>query len=240
MIQTTRGIVIQTLRYSDNKLIVKVLCSRFGLKSGIVYAGKSKKSSTANLFHPLAIIEFDFDFQEVTRFIPIKNPRLSTPLHHIATDPTKSSMILFMNEVLAKTIADDYVNDILFDFLKNSVQLLDDAIDVRNFHVWWLLEITRHYGFYPQQPEHPSEAVYFDMLNGCFVREIPKHPHYLETAVSGQLVPLLDQEWPQVQSLEMHSSIRSALLHGLVNFLKLHLENLREIKSLDVLHAVFH
>jgi len=139
MIQTTRGIVIQTLRYSDNKLIVKVLCGRFGLKSGIVYAGKSKKSSTANLFHPLAIIEFDSDFQEVTRFIPIKNPRLSTPLHHIATDPTKSSMILFMNEVLAKTIADDYVNDILFDFLKNSVQLLDDAIDVRNFHVWWLL-----------------------------------------------------------------------------------------------------
>jgi DNA repair protein RecO (recombination protein O) len=240
MIQTTRGIVIQTLRYNDNKLIVKVLCERFGLKSGIVYAGKSKKNGPTHLFHPLAIIEFESDFQEVNKFIPIKSARLSTPLHHIATDPSKTAMILFMNEVLAKTIADDYVNDILFGFLRNSVQLLDDAIDVRNFHVWWLLEITRHYGFYPQQPEPPSEALYFDMLNGSFVRQIPKHPHYLETTVSGKLVPLLDLEWPQVQSLEMHSSIRSALLHGLVTFLKLHLENLREIKSLDVLHAVFH
>lgn len=240
MIQTTQGIVIQTIRYSDNKLIVKVLCERFGLKSAMVYAGKSKKSGGSNLFLPLAIIEFDSDFQEVTKFIPIKNPRLSTPLHHVATDPTKTAMILFMNEVLAKTIADDYVNDVLFDYLKNSVMLLDDAIDVRNFHVWWLLEITRYYGFYPQRPNAPAAPLYFDMLNGTFEHTIPKHPNYLEAGVSAQLVDLIDLEWPQVQTLELHSSIRSSLLQGLITFLKLHLENLREIKSLDVLHAVFH
>jgi len=240
MIHTTRGIVIQTLRYSDNKLIVKVLCDRFGLKSGMVYAGKTKKNAGTHLFHPLSIIEFESDFQEVSRFIPIKNARLHTPLHHVSTDPAKTAMMLFMNEVLAKTVADDYVNNVLFEYLKNSVLLLDDALDVRNFHVWWLLEITRHYGFYPQHPENGSTAFYFDMLNGTFAPNIPGHPHYLEPDIAGRLAQLLDQEWPQVQSLELHSSIRTALLQGLITFLKLHLENLREIKSLDVLHAVFH
>lgn len=239
MIQTAQGIVIQTIQYSDKKLIVKLLCAKFGLRSGLVYVSKTQKSNTRHLFAPLQILDFESDFQEVNRFIPIKNPKLAIPLHNTPTDPVKTAMVLFMNEVLAKTMADDYVNDTVFHYLKNSLSLLDDAIDVRNFHLWWLLEITRHYGFYPQYNGRPDE-LYFDMPAGTFLPTPPAHPYYPDEVSCKYLIDLLDLEWPQVQTLELHSSIRASLLQNLILYLKLHLENLREIKSLDILHAVFH
>ncbi len=241
MIDIAQGIVIHVIKYSDKKLIIKVLCKRYGLKSGMVYISKSQKSNNQHLFQPLRIIDFQSDFQELNRFISIKTPSLSMPLHNIATDPAKTAMVLFMNEVLAKTIADDYVNDSLFMYLKNSIALLDDAIDARNFHLWWLMEITRHYGFYPQkdEAEHNSPC-FFDMLAGSFTHTRPNHPNHLDQEPATHLRQLINLEWPQAQVIQLHSSIRAELLNGLITYLKLHLDNLREIKSLDVLHAVFH
>jgi len=233
---TSQGIVIQTIRYSDSKLIIKLLCNDIGYKSCIIRTSKHPRNSILHLFQPLRIIEFETDFQEVNKFISIKTPRLATPLHNLTTDASKMAMILFMNEVLAKTLADDYANNALFNFLKNSIILLDDAIDAKNFHLWWLVEITRHYGFYPNK----EEGSFFDLREGTFTHLTPPHAYYLPPQASSNLHKLLDLEWPQAQIIELHSSIRNELLHALVLYLKLHLDNLREIKSLDVLHAVFH
>ncbi|MFM7727486.1 MAG: DNA repair protein RecO, partial [Flavobacteriales bacterium] len=142
---STEGIVIQTIRHTDSKLIVRLLCREIGYKSCIVRNSKRPNSSTQHLYQPLRIIEFDCEHQEVNKFINPRSPRLVAPLHNLSSDPVKIAITLFMDEVLAKTLADDYGNDTLFVFLKNSIILLDDAIDAKNFHVWWLIEITRHY-----------------------------------------------------------------------------------------------
>jgi len=233
---TTQGIVIQSIRYSDSKLIIKLLCSNLGYKSFMIRSSKRPTNASQHLFQPLRIIEFETDFQEVSRFLSMKTPRLAAPLYNLTTDPIKMAMTLFMNEVLAKTMADDYANDRLFFFLKNSILLLDDAIDAKNFHLWWLIEITRYYGFYPSR----NRGEFFDLQQAQFTDYRPSHPHYLESTAANSLYSLLDLEWPQAQLMELHSSIRKQLLHALVTYLKLHLDNLREIKSLDVLHAVFH
>jgi DNA repair protein RecO (recombination protein O) len=233
---TTQGIVVQTIRYSDSKLIIKALCANIGYKSFIVLSSKRPTTSTQHLFQPLRILEFETDFQEVSKFLSMKAPRLVAPLHNLTTDPIKMAMTLFMDEVLAKTLADDYSNESLFLFLKNSISLLDDAIDAKNFHLWWLVEMTRYYGFYPNK----NEGAYFDLQQAHFTSRHPSHPHYLEAPVSAVLYNMLDKEWPQAQQMELHSTIRKQLLAALVTYLKLHLDNLREIKSLDVLHAVFH
>jgi DNA repair protein RecO (recombination protein O) len=202
----------------------------------MIRVSKNKHSNQNSLFQPLRIIEFESDFQDINRFISVKSARLATPLHNLSMDPLKMAMVLFMNEVLAKTLADDYANNGLFSFLKNSIILLDDAIDAKNFHLWWLLEITRYYGFYPNH----SSGIFFDLQDGEFTNSRPLHPHYLQEEITARLRQMLDLEWPQAQTEELHSTVRKELLQSLVTYLKLHLNNLREIKSLDVLHAVFH
>lgn len=233
---TARGIVIQTIKYSDSKLIVKILCSGLGYKSCMVRTSAQRKGSSQALFQPLRILEFETEHQEVSKFISVKNPRLATPLHNLSVDPVKISMVFFMNEVLSKTLADDYTNEELFQFLKNSIVLLDDAIDPKNFHLWWLMEITRYYGFYPST----TSGRFFNLKEGQFENLRPDHPYYLDTQLSEVLHSLLDLEWPQAQGIELHSSVRKNVLNALIDYLKIHLHNLREIKSLEVLHAVFH
>lgn len=191
-----------------------------------------------NLLQPLTLVEFEATLRENVTIQQLKNLRLAVPLNEIYFHPAKSTMILFLDEVLAKTIPDDYVNDSLYRFLWNAIQLLDDAIDERNFHIWCLMEISRHYGFYPfLQSDDP---LYFDWVEASFTNTMPSHFCFLQGAQCQALLDFWNKEWLQVQPIQLHSSMRKTLLETMLSFLQLHLDNLREIKSLPVLHQVFH
>lgn len=238
MNHTLQGIIISAVRYKDNSFVCRIFMEHHGLKTFLVQSGKSVKTSKANLLQPLMPVEFEAAIKENAQINRLKDLRVALPLAEVFFHPVKSAMLLFLDEVLSKTIPDDYVNQRLYKFLWNSIQLLDDAIDARNFHIWCLLEISRYYGFYPYVED--EKTLYFDMTSAAFTATHPVHPYYLEGANCQALLEILDKEWLQVQPVNMHSSIRKTLLESLVTFLKLHLENLREIKSLSVLHEVFH
>ena len=232
MEHTLRGIVIHTIRYTDSNLIVRILTSQYGLKSFIVRSGKTSKTNVTHLLQPLTLLEFESEMKENKPLNATKNIRMAHPWQTIPFEPGKSAIVLFLNEILSKTIPDDYLNKPLFHFLWNALILLDDSFEYNNFHLWCLLEITRHYGFYPQLDAEKN--VYFDLLQGMFVRDKPVHASYLNKEESLVVLNMLDREWPQVQHNLTNSKLRSGTLEGLVQYIRIHLENLREIKSLQV------
>lgn len=234
---TLKGIHIHTIRYNDNQLIVRVFTSKFGLKSFLVRSGKTQKSSKINLLQPLNLIEFESVIKETSKIHPLKNLRSAHPWMAIPFDHSKSAIVLFLNEVIYKTLPDDYINEPLFQLLWDALILLDDTLDAKNFHIWCLLEITRHYGFYPQEED---ESRFFDMELGGFVDRLPAHKDFMDEEESHALRDMLEKEWPEVQDMSLHGELRKRLLTGLVRYVRIHLENLKEIKSLDVLHEVFH
>lgn len=235
----SEGIVLHLLPYTENRHIVRVFCRHFGLKAFMVRSSKSGKGAKTALLQPLTIIGFESSFRENAQIHDLRNLRIEHPYSQIPFDPGKTAMIIFLDELLYKTIPDDYVNDTLYNFLRNALVLLDDALDARNFHIWCMLEICRHYGFYPQA-ENPGESTCFDLSLGVFTPKTPMHPHYIDGEDALILQSLLDLEWPQVQPVQMHSSRRRALLESLVKYIQLHLENLREIRSIAILNEVFH
>ena len=238
MQQIIKGLIIHSIRYSDSKFIVRIFCEHHGLKSLIVQYSKSGKSSQINLLQPLNIVEFESAPKENAQIHIMKNLRMAHPLHHIHFDPVKSAMVMFLDEVLYKTIPDDYVNDTLFRFLVNAVILLDDAIDARNFHLWSLMEISRMYGFYPQSENATSP--FFDLSLSSFEKNRPIHPHFIENETAHLLAQFINKEWPEVQSMTVPNELRKKLLDALVLYIRLHLDNHREIESLAILHEVFH
>jgi DNA repair protein RecO (recombination protein O) len=237
MEQTIKGILIHAIRYNDHQLIVRVFTSRFGLKSFLVRSGKTQKSSNTNLLQPLSLIEFESVMKEQSRIHPLKNVRSAHPWQAIPYDPTKSAIVLFLDEVIYKTIPDDYINEHLFRFIWDALILLDDALDGKNFHIWCLLEITRHYGFYPQVEDGHT---YFDMETGSCTNQLPAHKDFMDEEVTAVLVQMLDKEWPEVQDLVLNGLLRKRVLLSIVRYIRIHLESLREIKSLEVLHEVFY
>jgi DNA repair protein RecO (recombination protein O) len=239
MEQTIKGLIIHQIRYTDQSYIVRIFCDHHGMKSFMVRTGKTSKSAKNNLIQPLNLVEFECAVRENTQIQSQRNLRIYHPYHNIPFDPVKSAMVMFLNEIMYKTIPDDYVNDRLFRFISDAMILLDDAIDARNFHIWCVLEISRYYGFYPQY-EKSIVVPYFDIATGEFASAKPLHPNYLDGECAAMLLSMMDQEWPQVQSIDLHSSIRRKLLESMVTYIRYHLENLREIKSLSVLYEVFH
>ncbi len=238
MHQIIKGLIIHHIRYSDSKFIVRIFCEHHGLKSFIVQHSKSAKSSGINLLQPLNIVEFESAPKENAQIHTLKNLRIAYPLHHIHFDPVKSAMVMFLDEILYKTIPDDYVNDKLYRFLVNAVILLDDAVDARNFHLWCLMEISRMYGFYPQDENDTLQ--FFDLSTSSFEKNIPIHPHFIEGDVAHLLANFINKEWPEVQSMSIPNELRKKLLDALVLYIRLHLDNHREIESLAILHEVFH
>lgn len=239
MDQLIKGIIIHHLRYADNSFIVRIYCEHHGMKAFMVRSGKSAKSSKVGMLQALNLVEFESSIKENTQIHQLKNLRISYPFRQIPFDPVKSAMVMFLDEILYKTIPDDYANDQLYTFLSNAILLLDDAIDGRNFHLWCMLEISRHYGFYPHF-EQKSQANYFDLSLGEFVATKPQHTLFMDSESTEKLYQMMDMEWPQVQNMNLHSQLRKYLLESLVKYIQLHLENVREIKSLSILHEVFH
>ncbi|MFN0032949.1 MAG: DNA repair protein RecO [Flavobacteriales bacterium] len=237
MIQSQKAIVIHSIRYTHSKQVVRMFTAEHGLKAFLVNSGKSNKGGVANLLQPLSLVEFECSMKEQSQLQALRELRLAHPWQSIPFDAGKIAVVLFLNEILHKTIPDDYQNNQLFQFLWHSLVLLDDAVEYNNFHLWCLLEITRHYGFYPQAEDGARK--YFDMQSGIFVNAQPPHTDCMNADESNWLYALLDKEWPEVQHLAMTGVLRKNVLTQLVHYIRLHLETLRQIHSLQVLHDIF-
>ena len=74
----------------------------------MVQSSKKGKTSNINLIQPLTLVEFEADPRENIQIHQLKDLRMSHPLHHIHFDPVKSAIVMFLDEVLYKTIPDDY------------------------------------------------------------------------------------------------------------------------------------
>ena len=233
MEQRTKGIVFQAIKYKDNQIIAKIFTERYGLKAFMVRSGKSAKTSVIPLLQPLTIVELTTQAKENSSLLQLKQLRLATPFSDIPFNPIKSSIVLFLDEILTKTIAEDYQNDDLFTFLEYALLLLDQSNDIKNFHLWFLMELSRHYGFYPSIED--STAAYFDFNTGESQDFKPSHPNYIEGKAKELWFKLVDQKFEEISQIPLSGEDRRGMLEHLVKYIQLHLENLREIKSLEVL-----
>ena len=73
----------------------------------------------------------------------------------------KIAVVLFLSEVLSSALREEEANTSLFQYLTNSLSWFDMQDNLANFHILFLLSLTKHLGFYPDV--HDIEQPYFDM-----------------------------------------------------------------------------
>ncbi len=234
-----QGIIIRTIPYKDHIQIVKVFTEHHGLMSFSVRLSKSKTGIQRHVCQVMNLVEIEANIKEESDLQTARNMRLATPLATIPFDPSKSAMILYLGELLSKTLPDQYHNKPLFKFLFDAVLLLDDSMHIQNFHLWATLEVIRHYGFYPTQPQIAQPTV-FDLLENEFRRDRPLHPFFLEKEETALVLDLIDKDWSAAQFIAANGTARKNVLNGLLQMVNLQLELKVSYKSLDVLHQVFH
>ncbi|WP_297336626.1 DNA repair protein RecO [Algoriphagus sp.] len=155
MLKKTEGLVINSIRYKESSVIVKIFTREIGLKSYVVNGVRTQgaKSKSA-LFQPMTLLDlvvYDRENQGLHRISEVK---LSQPFRHIPFDFERTGLALFMSEVINRSIYENYQNEDLFDFLKNSLFYLDQSANSnRHFPLVFLIEQAKFLGFGPDDPQ---------------------------------------------------------------------------------------
>lgn len=240
MIYQTKGIVLNRIQYGETSLIVHIYTEKFGRQSYIVKGGRSKKSqSKSRLFRPLFLLDLEVYHKEGKNIQNLREARLTETLNNLIFDVKKSTLALFLTEVLSKVLKEEESNRELFVFLYNSVRYLDLTEEsVRLFHLYFLTKLTRFLGFYPQL-NYTKEQCVFDMDNGRFVSEYQSHAHCLSQEVSVVLFDLFNASIDCLNSLKISSKMLDLLLKGILNFYALQSQGFTSLKSLAVIREIF-
>ena len=236
MLIKTKAIVISSIKFQEKSLIVKCFTQSDGLKSYFVQSAYSGKKSNQKIayFQPLTIIEIEANHKNKGTLEHFKEIKLAHSFHSINTDIVKSTIIIFLSEILHHCIHEEEKNENLFSFLEIALLWLDTHEEATNFHLILMMEITKFLGFYPDVSEMDFD--FFDVKEGFFtpfqsVNTLSVH----ETQLLKRLLQLkFDSDQKIFAGIE-----RQILLKILLDFYTLHLDGFKKPKSLEVLKEVF-
>ena len=236
----TRGIVLHNSAYNDTYSITLIYTEEFGRVSYLTARSKSRKiRAPKSLFHALAVLDLEVDHQNLRDIQRIKEAKAHIPLVSLLTDPVKSAIGIFLAELIGKIVKEVQTNKILFDFLLQSVQVLEfTEKSCANFHLVFMITLSRFLGFYPDDSGY-QKGMFFDMQNGVFVRYKPSHPYFLNPDESRFFYDLLRIKYENMTAFKLTGAERKMIITSILEYYRLHLTHFPEIKSLEILHEVF-
>ena len=161
---------------------------------------------------------------------------LSYPYITVHSDIRKSTIALFLSEILGQSIREQNPDPSLFEFLEASLQWLDQHDKIANFHIGFLIGLSRHLGFHPDTAN--SEAPFFDLVEGAFCREPSLNP-CLSGVELEHFRMFLGTNFDEIHTIRLIQKQRQILLKQLVSYFEVHLHGFSKPRSLDVLDAVF-
>lgn len=239
MLHKTEGIVLSTFPYSDTYSISQLFTRGFGRVSYLLPRSRGRKSKfTPSLFTPLTILWLEVEHKPLRDLQRIRDAVRQFPLYDINSHMTKISLTFFLSELLTRLLHESDHNELLFDYLKNSVETLEATEKgVANFHLAFMLGLTRFMGIYPNM-EGAGRNHFFDLMNGEFTRHVPLHTHYLNREQSAYLFLLQRMHYGNMHLFRLSRSQRNLIVDSLLEYFRLHTYDFPPLKSLDVLREL--
>jgi len=239
VIEKTRGVFLHAVKYSETSLITSIYTEAYGRQSFIINGVRSKNSTVkAAIFQPLYLLDLEIYYKSDREIHRIKNARIAFPYTTIPFDIRKSTQVLFLSEVLYKCLREEEPNIELFDFIYHSLTLLDlTEAGISNFHLWFLFKLTRFLGFSPSR-ENAEISNFFDLQSARFVSHEPLHDQFTDKQLTVLFTRLFNIDSSSIERLDYTQRERRWVLEKLLEFYHIHLGNLGEFKSLEVLKEV--
>lgn len=238
MLITTSAIVLHAIRYGESDLIVKLFTESSGLRSYLLKGVlKSKRGKIrASLFQPLTLIEIEANHKNKGTLERLREARLQQPFRTLHTDILKSSLVLFLSEILKNSIKEEEQNSSLYQYLENSFLWLDNHQHFSNFHLVFLLKLSQYLGFYPDNST--IDKPFFNLLEGHFQFE-KIAPHCYAGEVVMFLKSFLGTTFDTSSTIKMSRKARSELLTLILTYFEVHLQGFKKPKSLHILNEIY-
>ncbi|MBL6878306.1 MAG: DNA repair protein RecO [Flavobacteriaceae bacterium] len=238
MLVSSSAIVLSKVRYQDNDLIIKCLTRDLGVVSYMVKnISVSKKSKNKFAFFQLLnILDLETNYNPNRSIQYIKDLKIKYSFKSLHTNIYKSSVVMFLSEILSTIIHNEIEDVELFDFIEDSLIWYDQSKDSSAFYLIFLMKITNYLGFYPDCTN--MDYNYFNLEEGLF--ENSKNSKYV---ISGDDLVLFktilgikfdSYKLPFIDKLKKKDILKNILI-----YYKLHVDGFKDPKSLKVLNQIF-
>jgi len=239
MLHNTPGIVLHQVKYSESSVIAKIYTELFGLQSYMIRGIRSKKSKIKSaLLQHLTLVDLVVYHKTKSNIHNIKEIKIAYPFQTIPYNISKSSIAVFINEILYHVIKEEEANSDLFKFLFNSLQILDlRESHYANFHYLFLIQLSKYLGFYPKN-NFSATNNNFNLEEGNFTNQKGPENLYLTVPYSTYIYELTSSSFENLGAININSAHKNQLLEFLLNYYRMHLPVTLNIKSHHVLQTV--
>ena len=236
---STKGIVLNAIKYGETSVIVHVYTLDYGLRSPIakgVRTAKKNKSVSMGMFQPLTQLELLASIPKRSGLASLKSAKIIHPYTSISTNMIKSSICMFLAEILRSVLKEEEKNEVMYAFLEHAFTWLDTHQKTANLHLYVLIRLTKYLGFYPDQTT--LKQPFFDLQNGQFCGNA-NNTDCVEGEAISLLKSYLGMKFDGVQQVSVNAQQRRELLLILMRYYQIHVQGFKTPKSLAVLYEVF-
>jgi len=163
-------------------------------------------------FQPMTLLEVEVDLRQRLQLQKLKDARLLSAYVSIPFSPEKLALSLFIAEFLNHALRSEQQNELLFVYLVDAMQWLDiTEKGFANFHLTFLMRMSRFLGFYPN----------------------------LDDYVEGSVFDLRAATFSTMHLYRFNRQDRNRIVDVLLQYYRLHIPQFPELKSLGVLQELW-
>lgn len=232
-------LVLHSFRYGEDKIIAECLSRSAGRVSFALRISHAKRAAVRHtLFRPLAVLEVEWMERARGGLITPRAATTHLPLASLHAEAMKQLLVFFLAEVLMHIVRGDEAGEELFDFVTHSLAWLDTAeTGYANFHIVFLMRLSLFLGITPSVAE--AQQPYFDLMSGEFVATPPSHSHFIEGREAEAFGQLMRMNFATMHLFKLSRAERGRILQLILLYYRLHLPNMPEPKSLEILSTMF-
>lgn len=236
MVERTKGIVLQSIKYGESSLIVKIFTADYGLLSFILKGILKNKRGKLHpsYFLPLSILQLHIYLSQKSDIHQIKEAQLLHVYDSLQTDFKKQAVVFFLSEILANIFQNNIQDSKGFEFVEKALIWFDVHSFIPHFHIYFLLRLTKYLGFYPSTN---FQGAFFDMEKGTF-ENTAVHAHCTTENESKLLKTYLGINFDALSQTQMNHEERQQMNEMMLKYYSIHVPSFKNLKSLDVLKAI--
>ena len=234
----TRGIVLSYIKYRETSIIARIYTERLGIQSYVVNGvRKAKPPGRIALFQPFTLLELvAYVARPGSGLTRLSEFRCAEQLQTLPYDVQKSSVVLFLSEVVGRAVREEEQNEPLFRFLHDSILAYDQQeVGTENFALLFLLHLAAFLGFATSSGAELTDQVVLaghsatgsGYSSGPATLRLREFEAYFDELLHDP-----------ARSTIPNGRVRRELLSVLIRYYQLHVEQLGEIRSLDILSQV--
>ena len=237
MLYKTKAVILHTIKYADNSAVLQAYTEEAGTQSFLLRHLTDKRTRQLfPLLGHLSLVEI-VAYESRTGLHTIKEIHALHRFRTLQHNVVKQTILIFLNEVVKKTLQKMDADAPLFFFIEQSICQLDAEEDnYQNFHLYFLLHYARYLGFAPTDDYSEARPI-FNLKEGRFLEATANNYLFSLSESQSYIVSLL-LKGESVKS-QITKSLRVEMLDSLLLFYNVHLPDFGKMQSLEILHTVF-